>query len=73
MVTDKMTAALNDQLEKEAYASFLYLSMAAWLDHEGLEGSAQFMYRQSDEEHSHMMRIFNYLLEVDSKAIRPQG
>lgn len=70
-MTDAMTNALNAQVEKEAYASFLYLSMASWLDNQGMNGAAQFMYRQTDEEHEHMMRIFNYLLEMDSKAIVP--
>lgn len=66
-----MTDALNEQLGREAYASFLYLSMASWLDHQGLEGSAQFMYRQADEERDHMLRIFNYLLEMDRIAVVP--
>ena len=66
-----MTAALNDQLEKEAFASFYYLSMASWLDTQGLNGAAQFMYRQSDEERAHMMRIFTYLLDMDARAIVP--
>jgi len=70
-MTNAMTDALNAQVEKEAYASFLYLSMASWLDNQGLNGAAQFMYRQTEEEHAHMMRIFNYLLEMDSKAIVP--
>ena len=67
-----MTEALNEQLGKEAYASFLYLSMAAWLEHKGLEGAAQFMFRQSDEERMHMMKIFNYLLEMDQVAVVPK-
>jgi len=47
-----MEKALNDQIVLEAYASFLYLSMASWCDNEGIEGSAQFMHRQStDYEH----------------------
>lgn len=70
-MTDAMTTALNAQVEKEAYASFLYLAMASWLDNKGMNGAAKFMYRQTEEEHSHMMRIFNYLLEMDSKAIVP--
>ena len=68
---ETMSAALNAQLEKEGYASFLYLSMASWLDHKGLNGAAQFMYRQSNEERDHMMRIFDYLLEMDQKAVVP--
>ena len=70
-MTDAMTDALNAQVEKEAYASFLYLAMASWLDRQGLNGAAKFMYRQTEEEHGHMMRIFNYLLEMDSKAVVP--
>ncbi len=68
---DSMSNALNEQLEKESYASFLYLSMASWLDQQGLEGAAQFMYRQSNEEREHMMRIFDYLLEMDQAAVVP--
>jgi ferritin len=36
-----------------------------------LEGTAQFFYRQSAEEHDHMMRIFRYVLEMDRRAIVP--
>jgi ferritin len=71
MVSDAMAAALNTQMEREAYASFLYLAMAAWLENEGLEGCSKFMYRQADEEKMHMMRIFNYMVEMDKKAIVP--
>ena len=62
---------MNDQIELEAYASFLYLSMASWCDEQGMEGSTHFFYRQSAEESDHMMRIFRYILEMDGKAIVP--
>ncbi len=71
MISDHMTALLNKQIEIEAYGSFYYLSMAAWCDRSGLSGCSQFFLRQAAEEHDHMMRIFNYLLEVDSKAEVP--
>jgi ferritin len=71
MLSEKMEAALNQQIGMEAYASFLYLSMAAWCEHQGLEGTSQFFYRQSVEEHDHMMRIFKYVLEMDKRAIVP--
>jgi ferritin len=66
-----MTQALNDQIALEGYASFLYLSMASWCDQEGLEGCAQFMHRQSDEEREHMLRLFGYLSEMDAHAFTP--
>ena len=71
MLSEKMAATLNEQVALEGYASFLYLSMAAWFDHKSMKGCANFMYRQSEEEHMHMMKIFNYLLEMDAHAISP--
>jgi ferritin len=71
MISENMTQALNRQIELEGYASFLYLSMAAWCDREGLEGCAKFMHRQSEEEREHMLKIFEYLAEVDAHALSP--
>lgn len=71
MLSEKMESALNDQIAMEGYASFLYLSMASWCEFHGMEGTSQFFYRQATEEHDHMMRIFRYVLEMDSKAIVP--
>lgn len=72
MLSPKIETALNKQLELEAYASFLYLSMASWTEHEGLEGTAKFFYRQSVEENDHMMRIIHYMLDMDGAPIIPQ-
>lgn len=66
-----MEKALNQQIALEGYASYLYLSMASWCEQEGLEGCAQFLYRQSAEERSHMLRIFRYLNEVDGHSLSP--
>lgn len=71
MISDKMIAALNNQIQMEAKASFLYLSMAAWCEDQGLDGCAKFMFAQSDEEKEHMMRIFRYLLEMDARPVTP--
>jgi ferritin len=71
MISKKMQTALNGQIVLEAYASHLYLAMAGWFDLQGLEGCAQFMYRQSDEERIHKMKIFNYLIEMDAAAVVP--
>ncbi len=66
-----MEKALNQQIALEGYASFLYLSMASWCDREGLHGCAAFLHRQSEEERGHMLRIFNYISEVDGHALAP--
>lgn len=71
MLSSQMIAALNEQIALEGYASYLYLSMASWCDKEGLEGCASFMHRQSAEERSHMLRLFQYLSEMDAHALAP--
>ncbi|MEM1320015.1 MAG: ferritin [Bacteroidota bacterium] len=70
-MTETMENTLNRQIELEAYASFLYLSMASWCDNQGLAGCAQFMHTQSSEERDHMLRIFHYISEVDGHALTP--
>lgn len=72
MISKKIEKALNDQISMEAYASFLYLSMSAWCDRQGLQGCTNFMRRQASEEQAHMLKIFDYIAEVDGQAIAPE-
>ena len=72
MISNAMVTALNQQISLEGYASFLYLSMASWCDREGMEGCALFMHRQSAEERMHMLKIFDYISEVDGHALTPE-
>lgn len=69
MISKEMESRLNDQIAKEAYASFLYLSMSAWCEYKGLNGCANFMRRQSAEEHMHMTKLIDYLFETNARAI----
>jgi ferritin len=71
MISKKMEGALNQQIAFEGYASFLYLSMATWCDSQGLKGCAGFLKRQSEEERMHMLKIFEYLADVDGFALTP--
>nr|WP_290666501.1 ferritin [Ardenticatena sp.] len=65
--------ALNEQINREFYASYLYLAMAAHFEAQSLDGFAGWMYAQSEEEYGHAMRIIKYMLErgapVELKAI----
>ncbi|MBK9271038.1 MAG: ferritin [Saprospiraceae bacterium] len=71
MLNKDLERALNEQILKEAEASFSYLSMAVWCDHKGLEGSARFFYRQANEERLHMMKLISYMLEMDTHPMVP--
>lgn len=71
MINQKVLILLNDQVELEAFSSFQYLSMFAWLEDNGYPGAAKFMARQADEEMMHMKKIFNYIIEAGGRAISP--
>jgi len=58
-----LAAALNEQMTKEAHASQIYLSYAAWADNLGYGGVANFLFRHAQEERNHMMKILEYILK----------
>ena len=68
MLTEKMEKALNDQIRVEAESSQVYLSMASWAEVKGLEGISQFMYKHSDEERMHMLKLVKYVNERGGHA-----
>ena len=72
MLKDKIEKALNDQVRIEAQSSQIYLAMASWAETEGLGGTAQFLYKHSDEERMHMLKLVQYVNERGGKALIPQ-
>jgi ferritin len=71
IIPKKVEKVLNSHLELEAGAFFSYLAAAAWSEKEGLEGCAKFFRKQSDEEHVHFMKFFDYVNEVGGHAVVP--
>jgi len=64
-----LTAALNEQITKEAHAAQIYLSYGAWADTNGYSGIANFLFRHAAEERNHMMKFFEYILKRGAKVI----
>ena len=71
MLKDKLQTALNNQIKSEAESSQIYLAMASWAETKGLGGTAQFLYKHSDEERMHMLKLIQYVNERGGKAIIP--
>lgn len=69
MLTNEMTARLNDQLNLEFYSANLYLQMSAWCNDKGFEGAAAFLHEHSVEEMQHMQRLFNYLSDTGAMPV----
>lgn len=71
MLTPKMLEALNKQVAEENYACNYYLSMASWCDKNGLPGAAKFLFKNSEQERQHMMKLFHYINDAGGHAIAP--
>lgn len=72
MISQNMLDAINKQINRELYSEYLYLSMAAYLENEGLAGFANFMRVQVQEERFHAMKMFDYILERGGKVVLEQ-
>jgi ferritin len=68
MLSERMQEALNDQMKWEFYSEFLYLAMAAWFKARSLDGFANWMMVQAEEERAHALMFFDYIAEAGGKA-----
>lgn len=71
MFSKKVEQALNQQIKVEAESSQFYLAMASWAETEGINGTAAFLYKHSDEERVHMMKLVRFVNERGGHAIVP--
>ena len=71
-LSEEIENMLNDQIKMEAHASSSYLAMASWCDRAGFEKSADLFYAQSDEERTHMLKIFKYVSDLGGNATSPE-
>jgi ferritin len=71
MLSKKIESALNAQVAVEANSSQAYLAMASWAENEGLSGTAAFLYRHSDEERLHMLKLVKFINERGGRAKVP--
>ena len=63
MVSTKMQEVLNEQLNREYFSAYLYLSMSSYCSDVGLNGSAHWFSEQYKEEVEHGMKIYEYMLQ----------
>jgi ferritin len=61
MLNKTVQDAINDQIKHEFYSSYLYLSMSAYFETLSLPGFARWMRIQSQEEHEHAMKFFDFI------------
>lgn len=71
MISKTIAKKLNEQIKKEAMSSQQYLAMASWADVNGLIGTSAFLYRHSDEERMHMLKLIKFINERGGQAKIP--
>ena len=75
MLSKRMLAALNKQINAETYSAYLYMSMAAYAKSLGLDGFENWFRVQVQEELAHATKFYDYVNErggrVTLTAIEP--
>lgn len=71
LISQKMNAALNDQIGHEFGASLQYVAIAVHFEAQALPGLARFFYRQAEEEREHAMRLVHYVVEAGGTVAIP--
>ncbi len=69
MISKAMQDAINEQINKELYSSYLYLSMAAHFENQNLPGFAKWMHIQEGEEREHAMKLYAFLVDRGGRVL----
>ena len=72
MLTTSMQKAINNQINDEFNAAYLYLSMSAYCESIGFQGFAKWLRKQSQEEVGHAMRLIDYMNDQFSRVVLQQ-
>lgn len=78
MLKKSLEDAINDQINAEIYSAYLYFAMSASMEEQNLPGFANWFYVQAQEEMTHAMKFYRYLLSRNAspafEAIKkPEG
>ena len=65
----EMVESINEQINKEIYSGYLYLSMAAYAESTGLKGVSNWFINQMQEELVHAKKFYDYINEQSERVI----
>lgn len=69
MIGKKMDKAINEQINAEMYSAYLYLSMDSYFKSLNLNGFANWMRVQTQEEMFHATKMYDYLIERGGRVL----
>ncbi len=68
VLSERMQAELNEQLNVEFYSAYTYLSMAAYFEGQNFPGFGKWLRIQAREELGHAMRCFDFIIDRGGKV-----
>ena len=71
-ISTDVETLLNQQIKKEALSSSIYLSMASWCARNGYDNSADYFFKQAEEERMHQLKFYKYVLDMGGMAVSPE-
>jgi ferritin len=72
MISEKMTEAINKQINAEMYSSYLYMAMAEHFKAMNFKGFAAWMSKQAGEEWGHAEKFRHYVNEQNGRVVLAQ-
>ncbi len=71
LISKELTAAFNEEIGLELFASNQYLAMASYFECIALKKLAEWFRKQSDEERGHALKFVHYLDEIGGAVAIP--
>jgi ferritin len=71
LISKELTAAINEEIGLELFASNQYLNIAAYFEGLALKKLAKMFYKQSDEERGHALKFAKYVVEAGGTLAVP--
>jgi ferritin len=69
MISETVQNAINEQINKELFSSYLYLSMSAYFAEKNLPGFVTWLRVQVEEERGHAMKLYDYLVDRGGRVM----
>lgn len=69
MMNSSLQDAVNQQINNEFRASYLYLAMSAWARRQNYRGFSDWLHAQSLEEYAHAMKLYQFMDDWDGVVI----
>ena len=68
MISEKLQNAINEQITEEMWSANLYLEMSFIMEKEGYNGRANWLKKQTFEEHEHAFEMASYIIKRGGTA-----